>query len=319
MARYALGIDGGGSKCDAALMAEDGELVGWGRGGPAHIHYDPPDVISASYVDAITGALAQVQGGELWAVGHLPEGAPREAVLAHNKLIRHIPAAEEDTAFASAQEQWGLVILAGTGSFVHGRTSDGRELHFGGQGPILGDYGSAYAVGLLGLRAAFASHWTEKRRTTLARAIPAALDVADLHAVFDLVYVKGIGRRQIAALARIIDTEAGHGDTVAIRCLHRAADELAEVAAGLIGELRIRDLSFPVIGVGGVARRSQIWWDRVCRRLSDAAPHMRPVVPPVVPAVGAALLGLREMGVDWTADRISHAEKTASHYIPDSD
>ena len=60
MARYALGIDGGGSKCDAVLMGESGAVVAWGRGGPTHVYYDPPEVISASYVEAIGGALSSV-------------------------------------------------------------------------------------------------------------------------------------------------------------------------------------------------------------------------------------------------------------------
>ena len=84
--RYALGIDGGGSKCDAALMAESGAVVSWGRGGATHIYYDPPEVISASYVEAITGALAELEGAEVWVAGPLPEGGPREALLAHNEL-----------------------------------------------------------------------------------------------------------------------------------------------------------------------------------------------------------------------------------------
>ena len=311
MPRYALGIDGGGSKCDAALRAEDGAVVAWGRGGPTHVYYDPPEVISASYVDAISEALSGVRGAEVWATGHLPEGAPREAVLAHNTFARHVPASEVDTAFASAQEQWGIIILAGTGSFVHGRAPDGRDVHFGGRGPILDDYGSAYAIGLLGLRAAFASGWTKARRTSLATAIPRALGVAELDGVFDLVYVQGMNRREIAALARTVNSEAESGDRVAASCLHRAADELAELALDAVSELGLSEASFPVIAIGSVARGCQAWWERVCRDLSAVAPHMRPVIPAVLPAVGAGLLALRHMGVEWTPELLERARQTA--------
>jgi N-acetylglucosamine kinase-like BadF-type ATPase len=319
MPRYALGIDGGGSKCDAALMAESGEVVAWGRGGPTHVYYDPPEVISTSYVDAITAALSRVPGAEIWVAGHLPDGAPREAVTGCNRLARHVPAAEEETAFAAAQEQWGLIVLAGTGSFVHGRAPDGRELHFGGRGPILDDYGSAYAIGLLGLRAAHASGWTEARRTSLAAAIPRALGVADLDGVFDRVYIKGINRRQIAALARAVDAEAEAGDRVAADCLRRAADELAENAVDVVEELGLAGLELPVIASGGVAQSCRIWWDRVCQRLSAVAADMRPVIPPVAPAVGAALLALEQMGVSWSPDVIGRARETASRVMPGCD
>ena len=273
-------------------------------------------MISASYVEAIGGAVRGLRNADVWAAGYLPDGAARDAIAAQNHLVYHLRATEVDTAFASAQEEWGLIILAGTGSFVHGRAPDYRDLHFGGRGPILNDYGSAYAIGLLGLRAAFASHWTEARRTSLAEAMPRALDVAGLEGVFDRVYVQGISRREIAALAKVVDAEAGAGDRVALDCLHRAADELAELAIDVITELDLADMSFPVIRIGGVAVACRAWWDRVCHHILAVAPGAQPIVPPVLPAVGAALLAARHMGVAWTGDVVERARETASRYAP---
>jgi len=319
MPRYALGIDGGGSKCDAALVDERGAVVGWGRGGPTHVYYDPPEVIDASYVEAVTAALEGCHGAEVWVAGLLPDGPPREAVLARTSHLCHLPANEVDTAFASAQERWGLIVLAGTGSFVHGRTLDGGDLHLGGRGPILDDYGSAYQIGLLGLRAAFASDWTEARRTSLAEAIPEALEVHNLGRVFDLVYVEGLGRRQIAALAEVVDAEAEQGDDIAAQCLERAADELAEVAVEVIRELEIESLAFPLIRIGSVAQQSRIWWRRLEQDLLEVAPELRPLTPAVTPAVGAALLALRQMGVQWTPDLLARAGETAAQVMPGVD
>jgi len=317
MQRYALGIDSGGSKCDAALLDETGAVVGWGRGGPTHIYYDPPGVIADSYSEAIAAALSGVQGAEVWVAGNLPEGAPREAVTAANRLAYHLPASEVDSAFASAQEDWGLIVLAGTGSFVHGRTPDGRDLHFGGTGPILNDYGSAYAIGMLALRAAAASDWTDARRTSLAEAVPRAFEREGLRGVFQRVYVEGITRREIAALARVVDEEAEKGDRVAARCLVRAAEELAEVALDVIAELDLGDLPLPVIAVGSVAWGSRLWWERMCQRLSEAAPGIRAVLPAVRPATGAALLALRQMGVSWTPSVVARARETEAGARPD--
>jgi N-acetylglucosamine kinase-like BadF-type ATPase len=325
--RYALGIDGGGSKCDAALLDESGRVVGWGRGGPTHTYYDPPEVIAASYADAIVESLAGVSGAEVWLAGGPPAGASREAVERSNRFGRHLAVTEVDTAFACAQEEWGLIVLSGTGSFVHARgpatvqpsamdrTSPlhprrGTDLHFGGLGPVLNDYGSAYEIGLLGLRAAFASDWTAERRTSLSATIINALGVATLRDIFNLVYVKGFSRRQIAALAQIVNSEAERADRVALQCIHRSADELAEVAGDAIRELYMESLSFPAIAIGGVAQRSRLWWERMCARLSEIAPAVRPVIPPVPPAVGGALLALREMGVVWTTDLIARTVET---------
>lgn len=327
--RYALGIDGGGSKCDAALVDETGAVVGWGRGGPVHVYYDPPEVIAASFRDAIAGALAGRTVGELWIVGSpLRHRPPEEVLSAAAGQVHYLDASEVDTAFAAVQEEWGLIVLAGTGSFIHARAPDGRRLHWGGLGPVLNDYGSGYEIGLRGLRAAFASSWSESRRTSLAEVVPQALGVADLREVFRLVYpvppaggraanqVEGLGRRQIASLAKAVDEEAEKGDRVSIECLRRAADELAALAVDAICELGMQKLSFPVIAIGSVAQRCRIWWEQVCRRIAEVAPGMRPVIPRVPPAVGAALLALREMGVQWTPELVERMIETQENFPP---
>ncbi len=156
--RYALGIDGGGSKCEALLVDEDGNVAGRGLGGPIHGYYDPPETILGSYREAIPEAVRGVRGAEITAAGQVPRVEVLAAAInGAGELIESAVAKESVTARASAQVTWGLVLEAGTGSFVHGRTEEGEELHYGGLGPTLGDEGSAYAIGLAGLRAAFAS------------------------------------------------------------------------------------------------------------------------------------------------------------------
>jgi len=315
--RYALGIDGGGSKCDAALVDETGAVVGWGRGGPIHIFYDPPEVIAASFRDAVAGVLAGRRLEELWVVGSTPRHEPsREVLTSAAEIVHYREAGEVDTAYASVQEDWGVIVLAGTGSFVHGRTRDERNLHWGGTGPVLNDYGSAYEIGLRGLRAAFMSHWTESRRTVLAKAIPAALHVKDLGAVFHMVYVENMNRRQIAALAKVVNDEAERGDRVALECVLKAADEMAANAADMIRELHMEGSAVPVIAIGGVAQRSGIWWERVCERIAAVAPGMRPLMPRVQPATGGALIGLREMGVPWTPELVDRLAETEREMRP---
>ncbi len=61
--RYALGIDGGGSKCEALLVDEAGNVAGRGLGGQIHWYYDPPEVIQQSYRRRDLGRVAGGAGG----------------------------------------------------------------------------------------------------------------------------------------------------------------------------------------------------------------------------------------------------------------
>lgn len=309
--RYALGVDGGGSKCDAVLIREDGTVAGWGRGGPTHHWYDPADVIARSFADAVTMALADVRNARMWVAGHFHSPLAWEAIELAGEVVGRTHPGEVDVAYASALVDHGLVVLSGTGSFVHLRTRDGEGLHAGGLGPVLGDYGSGYDVGLRGLRAAFAEQWLESRRTSLRDAIPAALGVPDTRHVFHMVYnERSMNRRRIASLARTVNQEAEAGDEIARRCVLDAADALADFAVEVLEQVGVNDEQLPVIASGSVAQNSRLWWERMCERIREVAPRMKPIIPRVRPAVGAALTALREMGVEVTPQLVDRIVET---------
>lgn len=314
--RYAVAVDGGGSKTDAVVIDGTGNVMGWGRGGSAHGFYSPPEAVAEAMRVSLGTALGDIQGGEFWlSTSFHDQRAVAETLAAHGVLQGHAPSGETQMAFAQAQQEWGMVVLSGTGSFVFALTASGQARHYGGMGPILGDYGSAYAIGLYGLRAAFASRWTQSRRTSLETAIPPAYGLPDLRALFDRVYGPGLSRREIAAAARIVDREAEAGDRVATNCLLGAADELATLAHDAITELALQDVAFPMIGVGSVASKSRLWWQRFCDRVHEIAPAAEPILPRVRPVVGGALLALREMGVAWTPELLDRIIATQEPHL----
>lgn len=314
--QYALAVDGGGSKTDAVVMDKTGQVLGWGRGGPVHCYYSTPEEVNQAYRQALVEALGQIKAEGFCLAGLEPEHPACAVVAPHGPIIGHVLSGEVETAFASVQEEWGLVVLAGTGSFVSGVTPEGQRRHFGSLGPILDDYGSGYQIGLLGLRAAFASSWTSTRRTTLQSHVPSVYALPNLQAVFDKTYGPGgLSRREVAAVARVVNEQAELGDQVAIRCLRRAADELADVALDVIGELEMHHLDFPLIAVGSVAQKSRLWWERMCERVQAVAPCVRPVIPRVRPVIGGALLALKALGVPWTPELLERILETQVPFV----
>lgn len=308
--RYVLGLDGGGTKCDAVLMDEEGKVVGWGRGGSTHGLYVGEEAAYRSVHDAVLGAVAdfrpqidRVAGAARWAAMEewLDQPVPRE---------HYVPVSEVTMGFAMALATHGVLVLSGTGSFVNARSADGRSVHEGGQGPIIADEGSAHHIGILGIRAAFRSHWSEARHTSLAEAIPRAYGVEKLRDVFNLLYVDRIGRSQIAAAARTVDEAAMKGDRVAIRVLEQAADDLGELLVEVIRGIGFEDTDEYMVATGSVAQGSSIFWNRLCRIAHEVAPRLRPVQPKIKPVMGACLLALRDLGVEWTPELLARIEQT---------
>src|SRR5208282_1618159 len=70
----------------------------------------------------------------------------------------------------------GIVIVAGTGSAALGRDSGGRLVRAGGDGPWVGDEGSAFDIGRRGVAAVARARDALAPVTILADSIPAALE-----------------------------------------------------------------------------------------------------------------------------------------------
>ncbi len=88
----------------------------------------------------------------------------------------------------------GVLVMAGTGSNVVGRTSAGELISAGGWGPALADQGSGHLIGLESLRAIFLAK-DEERETLL---LPAVLDFWQLSSLDHLVeYANSASRARL--------------------------------------------------------------------------------------------------------------------------
>lgn len=103
----------------------------------------------------------------------------------------------------------GLLVLAGTGSIVLGRTRRGRWVRCGGLGPLLGDEGSAFWIGREWLRATTRGEDFEPARR-LTRAPDAIARIAGL--AVNVLRLAGRGnrtaRRIVAAAQRHLAGQA---------------------------------------------------------------------------------------------------------------
>jgi N-acetylglucosamine kinase-like BadF-type ATPase len=171
------------------------------------------------------------------------------------------------------------------------RTRDGRELTLDGAGPLLGDFGSGYHLGSLALRAVTRSSWHPGFHTSLEAALFRALNVSSVWEILGLNDLTQ-DRSAIAALAPLVDAEANAGDPVALRIVQEAAAALADTVRGMVEILGLADESYALIGTGGVARGSRLYWDQLCGLVREFAPALRPVLCPLPPVAGVALASL---------------------------
>lgn len=312
--RLALGVDGGGTKSDAVLIDEHGNVLGWGRAGTGQVLWAGREAALEAYTDAIRQALGEHRPQDLWVAG-LYERTFERMGLSDIKT-HFVNAGEVDRGLATALETQGILVLSGTGSFVAGLTASGDHVTLDGLGPVLGDHGSGYQIGLMGMRAAMAASWGPERRTALYHVVPQELGAATPNDVFDMVYMQNMGRSGIASGAKAVIRAAEDGDDIARQIVLDAADDISSVLADVIRHLSLETSACALVASGGIAQNCGFYWDRVCENALKLAPGLRPIRPRVRPCVGSALLALKEMGVLWTPELLAGIEETQETYLP---
>lgn len=325
--RYIMGLDGGGTKTVCAIADTDGNIIGYGRGGPANTHFVKWEIGISSFDKAIQETLVSANLGAKPALDAICIGSPTPKdvylpVLEKQIVFRGslITAGEARAALASAHTQpWGLVIVAGTGSFAWLKTRDGREHIIGGWGALLGDEGSAYWIGREGIKAAIRAHDHRGPETTLTQAIMDVLELSDLRQLIWEVYRGNLKyRHQVAALSPVVAAEAAEGDIVARDILHRAAYELSLLATSCATALNAQHEVLPCVLSGGVFAAEELIIKPLEAFLQESLPNVT-ILPNRAPQiVGSCAIALSELGIKLTDALLSklqcEIEKAQSQY-----
>jgi N-acetylglucosamine kinase-like BadF-type ATPase len=325
LTRAVLALDPGGSKCDAVLVGDDGTVVGWSHMQKPGLSGRSPEIISA----ATAKAIGQHTFDELHVAtfgSALPPRIVRPEVIGRGRMW---PLTQACGPLALTGQTHGVVVLAGTGALVSACTRQGRKLALDGLGPLLGDFGSGYFIGLQALRATARAVLHPRNHTSLKERVFTACEVLTPHPTLALNIpspvqdgrAKGTARQAnetqsdngdrlarlvtfslmahdrstIASLAKIVDEEARTGDAVAIRILENAATAIGETLRDLLDQLQIANEKYPLVGTGSVAMNSDIFWNHLCRLVSEQAPRFTATRCPAAPVLGNALFVLREL------------------------
>ena len=188
----------------------------------------------------------------------------------------------------------GVLVMAGTGSNVAGRTAAGQLTTAGGWGPALADQGSGARIGQQALRDTFLAI-DEERETALLPAILKLWELADAAALVD--YANRIPSPDVTKLAPLVASCAQAGDEVARGVLRREAEELAHLAYLVINRLRradsrpgwIPDLAF----TGSILQHVAEVRNGIVEVLQHDLPELK-VLPGVVDPIQGALWRARQ-------------------------
>ena len=152
----------------------------------------------------------------------------------------------------------GMVVISGTGSIGMGTTSpSAQKLRVGGMGPLLGDGGNGYSLGIAALAAAVKSADGRGPRTPLLEMILQKYGLDEVDGLLGLAYgpqARLTSWDEVAALAPLVfEAHEIHQCPVAAEILRRVADEICEIAeaiAARLGMAREGEEAAPVVLAG---------------------------------------------------------------------
>ena len=262
-----LGIDGGGTKT-AAWLSTVGECaeekpLGCGSAGPGNPRAVGFEIAFANILAAVEAAFADAD---------MPRTTVRAACLAlagadraaersrlekwcveQNLAERLVLTNDAEPLLAAAsQENCGIALISGTGSFAFGRDRNGQTARCGGWGYLFGDEGSGYAIALSGLQAAARAADGRGEPTQLLARFQQRLGASTPQGLVEAIYRPEFSRQQIAELADVVFDVEREGDLTARQLILSSAAQLAELVQTLAHKLQFSSEKFPLAVAGGM-------------------------------------------------------------------
>jgi N-acetylglucosamine kinase-like BadF-type ATPase len=303
MAFY-LAIDAGGTKTDYVLANESRTLARVRTGTIKRLRTDT--ATAALNLEEGLTRLTAASGVPMSAVARTCIGTAGETVPLVADWLRLALAQRVngsllllgdveialDAAFKGGP---GILVLAGTGSNVAGRTPAGELATCGGWGPMLSDQGSGHAIGARALRSIFLAI-DEGRETALQQEV---VDFWNLPSVDLLIeFANQTPTPDVSRLTHLVLDCANRGDTVAREVLEREGEELAYLVRLLIRRMRrtpgcesfVPSLAF----AGSIMENVQPVRDALIAAVRREFPQAK-AMPGVVDPIEGALLRAREL------------------------
>lgn len=253
-----LAYEGGGTKTRILLANADGTILKAEAGGSSSALYIHP----REYARTMRGLLKRLQkvarreGGTVTRAGL---AAPMDQPLVES-LIREAFGdvafawlSEADIALALYDLDWGVSLVAGTGSSCRFLPRSGKSVMCGGLGPQFGDEGSGYWIGKEAIAAAMRAETAQGPSTALVERLREFYELDAMWRILKLCDRSGhVPGPRVAACVPTVIACAVEGDETARKILRDAGRALGELVLATVRKARVKKGPIPLVLTGGV-------------------------------------------------------------------
>ena len=177
-----------------------------------------------------------------WSAWAREKIAPRIAICNDGEIV----------IAAGSPENWGVALIAGTGSSAWGKSREGTLARAGGWGYLIGDEGSGFDLARNALRAATQAADGRGEPTRLLGAILEFWNLREPMELIARVYRSGLKPGDMAQLAPLVLRLATEGDPIAQALVMNASESLAVAIGAVARVLKIENETIPLALTGGL-------------------------------------------------------------------
>ena len=309
MVEYIAGWDGGGTKTICEIRRLNGEETQRFTAGPLN-----PNGTASGQADETAATLLQqmaaLDGGleacRMLCIGAAGISNPDTAQRLMNALEKGgykgevcFTGDQQTALYGALGGPGGAVLIAGTGSICYGQNRDGEEARTGGWGSLMDDEGGGYAIGRDILAAVVRAEDGRIPKTCLQEAVFAQLQVQSVRELIRAIYAPGVGKKEIAALAPLLNDALERQDEAALHIRDKAAAELALLVRPVVNQLSLQSARLAL--AGSILTKCLPVREALISLLAAAYPLLACVSPLQDAASGAVLLAQKALSSDRSA------------------
>jgi N-acetylglucosamine kinase-like BadF-type ATPase len=299
-----LGVDGGGTKTNIAIMDPDRRVIAQGVGGPSNPLRVGVETAVASITKAVDAACDEyeISRGDIVSATLGLAGVRRqdmrervrESFLLRYRVRETLVTTDADIAlYGTTLGKAGLVVIAGTGSVCLGINDAGERVMSGGWGPVAGDEGGGRGIAGEALHRIAKASDGRGSQTMLSERAAEYFRASSAENLIGALYAPQMDNSRIAGFARFVVEAALDGDPVALEIIEDAGRELGIAAVAVIKKLGLTRRTIPIGCVGGVFKAGDLLTTPMTDTIHAAAPKAFLTDPLMPPSNAAALMAMK--------------------------
>lgn len=297
---YLIGMDGGGTKTACVVTDMDGNILHSCTGGPStfiligtekvcemlfSLVSECREKLGAEYSDFKAILLGTTGAGRRSDAEKL-ESAFCEYLRSKNITIPFYVESDARIALEGAfAGNPGSIMIAGTGSIMFGKDSDGNIHRVGGFGRFIGDQGSGYMIGRRGLIMVSKHFDGRGSETMLTFLLGERFGILTSEQLITEIYKNGF---DIASAAPLVIEAAEKGDKICMDILDEEAGELIEHIKAM--SVKINEKQLLLSFIGGIISSDNFFARLFIERVKNETPHVKIIDAEFPPAMGAVLM-----------------------------